>query len=122
MSCKNCRHWFVNPNIVIPGEPSEGKCLVSEIKTQSNHVCNAWELSVSFDQAQKSNSVPKNVTEFKELINKLIEAAEPFITFRKIQTNNRPDVWDVQLLEKHLANWDELVSIVKANKREEAQE
>lgn len=45
MSCKKCRHWFVNPNIVIPGEPTEGKCLVSEIKTQSNHVCNAWELS-----------------------------------------------------------------------------
>lgn len=45
MSCKKCRHWFVNPNIVIPGEPTEGKCLVSEIKTQSNQVCNAWELS-----------------------------------------------------------------------------
>jgi len=45
MNCKNCRHWFVNPNIVIPGEPTEGKCLVSEIKTQSNQVCNAWELS-----------------------------------------------------------------------------
>ena len=45
MNCKECRHWFVNPNIVIPGEPTEGKCLVSEIKTQSNQVCNAWELS-----------------------------------------------------------------------------
>ena len=45
MSCKKCRHWFVNPNIVIPGEPTEGKCLVSEIKRQSNQVCNAWELS-----------------------------------------------------------------------------
>lgn len=45
MNCKNCRHWFVNPNIVIPGEPTEGKCLVSEIKAQSNHFCNAWELS-----------------------------------------------------------------------------
>ena len=45
MNCKNCRHWFVNPNIVIPGEPTEGKCLVSEIKTQSNQVCNGWELS-----------------------------------------------------------------------------
>jgi len=45
MNCKNCRHWFVNPNIVIPGEPTEGKCLVSEIKTQSNQVCNAWERS-----------------------------------------------------------------------------
>ena len=45
MNCKNCRHWFVNPNIVIPGEPTEGKCLVSEIKAQNNHFCSAWELS-----------------------------------------------------------------------------
>ena len=45
MNCKNCRHWFVNPNIVIPGESTEGKCLVSEIKAQRNHFCNAWELS-----------------------------------------------------------------------------
>ena len=42
MSCKNCGHWFVNPNIVVSGDRTEGKCLVSGIMAQSNQVCNAW--------------------------------------------------------------------------------
>ncbi len=63
MSCKKCRHWFVNPNIVIPVEPTEGKCLVSEIKTQSNQVCNAWERS----EVDRENGPT-------ECIDKLIEA------------------------------------------------
>lgn len=66
MSCKKCRHWFVNPNIVVSGEPTEGKCLVSEIKTQSNHVCNAWERSEVF----RENGFTAYVVEICE---KLIE-------------------------------------------------
>lgn len=107
MNCQNCKHWVF------------GKCMITGDYITADKLCNGWELSVSFDQAQKSNSTPEDVTELKALVIKLVEAAEPFITFRKIQTNNRPDVWDVQLLEKHLSNWDDLVSIVKANKREE---
>lgn len=62
--------------------------------------------------------VSGHIEEFEVLVSKLVDAAEPFITFRKIQTYNKPNTWDVQLLEKHLSNWDELVNILKARKPE----
>ena len=66
MNCKNCRHWFVNPNIVIPGEPTEGKCLVSEIKAQSNHVCNAWELSQIAEWKDDNEKLTARIAELEE--------------------------------------------------------
>lgn len=79
MSCKKCRHWFVNPNIVIPGEPTEGKCLVSEIKTQSNQVCNAWELSQVAERVDETKPYLSRIEELKKFINQLIEAGDAVI-------------------------------------------
>ena len=74
MSCKKCRHWFVNPNIVIPGEPTEGKCLVSEIKAQSNHICNAWERSARAAWADENEILTARNVKLEGFINELIEA------------------------------------------------
>jgi len=73
MNCKECRRWFVNPNIVIPGEPTEGKCLVSEIKTQSNQVCNAWELSQVAEWKEENEKLIASNTKLEEFVNELIE-------------------------------------------------
>ena len=74
MSCKKCRHWFVNPNIVVSGETTEGKCLVSEIKTQSNHVCNAWEHSQVADWKDENEKLIARNKKLEEFVNELIEA------------------------------------------------
>lgn len=71
MNCKECRHWFVNPNIVIPGEPTEGKCLVSEIKAQSNHVCNAWELSQIAEWKDDNEKLTARIAELEAEIDQL---------------------------------------------------
>ena len=76
MNCKNCRHWFVNPNIVIPGEPTEGKCLVSEIKAQSNHFCNAWELSQVAEWKDENEKLTARIAELKLIIDKLVEGID----------------------------------------------
>ena len=71
MNCKECRHWFVNPNIVIPGEPTEGKCLVSEIKAQSNQVCNAWELSQIAEWKDDKEKLTARIAELEAEIGQL---------------------------------------------------
>ena len=76
MSCKKCRHWFVNPNIVIPGEPTEGKCLVSEIKTQSNQVCNAWKSSRVAAWKDENEKLTARIAELKLIIDKLVEGID----------------------------------------------
>ena len=44
MNCQNCKHWVFN------------KCMITGGYITADKLCNAWELSVSFDQVQKSNS------------------------------------------------------------------
>ena len=51
--CANCKHWFLNPHIdVIDKMTVEGRCLVSDTFTRSDNVCNAWELSASYEQVK----------------------------------------------------------------------
>ena len=76
MNCKECRHWFINPNIAIPGEPTEGNCLVSEIKAQSNHVCNAWELSQIAEWKDDNEKLTARIAELKPIIDKLVEGID----------------------------------------------
>lgn len=71
MNCQNCKHWVFN------------KCMITGSYITADKLCNGWELSVSFDQAQKSNSAPEDITELKDTIvrlngfvNELIEAGE----------------------------------------------
>ena len=71
MNCGNCKHWVF------------GRCLLAGSYITAEKLCNAWELSVSFDQAQKSNSAPEDITELKDtivrlkvFIDRLIEAGE----------------------------------------------
>lgn len=73
MNCRECRHWFINPNIAIPGEPTEGNCLVSEIKAQSNHVCNAWELSRVAEWKEENEKLIARNTKLEGFVNELIE-------------------------------------------------
>ena len=73
MNCQNCKHWVFN------------KCMITGSYITADKLCNAWELSVSFNQSQKSNSTPENATELlkdniaeleHELSNKEIEYAD----------------------------------------------
>lgn len=59
MNCQNCKHWVFN------------KCAITGNYITADKLCNAWELSVSFDQAQKSNSTPEDITELKDTIAEL---------------------------------------------------
>lgn len=59
MNCQNCKHWVFN------------KCAITGNYITADKLCNGWELSVSFDQAQKSNSTPEDITELKDTIAEL---------------------------------------------------
>ena len=59
MNCQNCKHWVFN------------KCTITGSYITADKLCNGWELSVSFDQVQKSNSDPENDTELRDTIVKL---------------------------------------------------
>lgn len=45
MNCSNCKHWFCNPRIEVSDGVIVGRCMVSDVFTLDNNVCNAWELS-----------------------------------------------------------------------------
>lgn len=92
MNCQNCKHWVFN------------KCMITGSYITADKLCNGWELSVSFDQAQKSNSAPENITELKDkiaeleaFIDKLIEAGHKSANFVEgfcnTYGNERPDYW-----------------------------
>ena len=101
MSCKKCRHWFVNPNIVIPGEPTEGKCLVSEIKTQSNHVCNAWEHSQVADWKDENEKLTARIAELETEIDQLTAHDA---------TERQDDKW-IPVSERLPDNWESVLTI-----------
>ena len=52
MNCQNCKHWVFN------------KCTITGSYITADKLCNGWELSVSFDQVQKSNSAPEDITDY----------------------------------------------------------
>ena len=94
MNCQNCKHWVFN------------KCSITGSYITAEKLCNAWELSVSFDQAQKSNSAPENVIELKDTIvrlkgfvNELIESGDKAMNFVEgfcnMHDDTRPDYWHV---------------------------
>lgn len=70
MNCRNCKHWVFN------------KCSVTGNYITADKLCNAWELSVSFDQAQKSNSAP----EIEKLVNLDFGGKFSEITFKTGRT------------------------------------
>jgi len=60
-NCANCKNWFLNPHVEYGDlTKAEGRCLVSDTFTRSDNVCNAWELSLLYEQRD-------------ELVAKLIE-------------------------------------------------
>jgi len=78
MNCQNCKHWVFN------------KCTITGNYITADKLCNGWELSASFDQAQKSKSDPDNVTELKDTIvrlkafvDELIEVGDEFADDRE---------------------------------------
>lgn len=87
MNCQNCKHWVFN------------KCSITGNYITADKLCNGWELSVSFDQAQKSNSAPENGTELKDTIvrlkaflDELIEVGDEFADDR-IYCDDLVDHW-----------------------------
>lgn len=61
--------------------------------------------------AETSNTaIVKRNVELEAMVEQLIEAAEPFLTFRKIVTEEPGSGWDKELYKHHLDTWNEIVA------------
>lgn len=54
MNCQNCKHWIC----LLPGNTNSAgvqlaKCRISGLDSPANCLCNAWELSLSYEQVSK---------------------------------------------------------------------
>ena len=96
MNCQNCKHWVFN------------KCAITGNYITADKLCNGWELSVSFDQAQKSNSVPENVTELKDTIIRLKSFVDELIELGNMFADDR--IYQDDLVD----SWHDLVRDYKA--------
>lgn len=59
MNCGNCKHWVL------------GRCLITGSNIIAEKLCNAWELSVNYEQASKTQPATEDVTELTDTIIKL---------------------------------------------------
>ena len=94
MNCQNCKHWVFN------------KCAITGNYITADKLCNGWELSVSFDQAQKSNSTPENATELlKDNIAELKDFIDQLIKLGDAVTSALC-VYDAEKDTREVCDWD----------------
>lgn len=79
MNCGNCKHWFCNPRIEVSDDVIVGRCMVSDVFTLDNNVCNAWELSQVAERVDETKPYLSRIEELKKFINQLIEAGDAVI-------------------------------------------
>lgn len=51
----------------------------------------------------------------REMVDKITNAAEPFLTFRKIVTEKPESDWDKELYKHHLDTWNRLIAELNAS-------
>lgn len=59
MNCQNCKHWVF------------GKCIIQNAAMGKNSLCNAWELSLSWEQVAEKQPATDRTAELQERIAKL---------------------------------------------------
>lgn len=59
MNCQNCKHWV------------EGYCMVTGSLVDKDVLCNAWELSLSWEQVAETQPATDRTAELQERIDKL---------------------------------------------------
>jgi len=75
MECQNCRSWVF------------GKCIIQHAAMEKDSLCNAWELSLSWEQVAETPPVTGNTAELQERIAKLESDLSNKIT-------EYTDLWD----------------------------
>ena len=70
MNCKNCKNWVF------------GRCTVSNLIVGPGQLCNAWELSASYEQVKlpyatfDEKEFQKRIAELEEKLAELVEAVD----------------------------------------------
>ena len=100
MNCKNCKNWVF------------GRCVVSNLTVGPDVLCNAWELSQSYEMVDMQfatfdeEELHKRIAELEAAGAKLADATQDLINALPLEFSNRN--WEIVPVHKALLDWNEI--------------